>query len=89
MEQLFFGTNLKYLRLKRGATQSSTAFALGKRSTAVSSWEAGLSAPPLSELPKIADYFGVSMCDLIGIKLSTVQNRKIPAEEKKRPFCTE
>ncbi|HJD22655.1 MAG TPA: helix-turn-helix domain-containing protein [Firmicutes bacterium] len=57
---------LAALRRSRGATQEEMARALGVTNQAVSKWEAGACFPDTALLPRIADYFGVSLDRLFG-----------------------
>jgi len=58
--------NLKYLRLRSGKSQAHIASYLGKRSTAISSWEAGLSTPSIADMIHLSDFYGIYVGDLIG-----------------------
>lgn len=54
------------LRRERGITQDALAAALGVTYQAVSKWENALACPDVTMLPKIAEYFGISMAELFG-----------------------
>ena len=59
------GTNLKYLRLKFGYSQSYIAQYLNKKSfTTVQKWESGVADPPLGIVGKLAELYNVSIDDL-------------------------
>ena len=60
-----FSTNLQQLRKKRGVTQEQLANYLGVSPQAVSKWENG-SYPEGDLLPKISEYFEVSISYLYG-----------------------
>ncbi len=60
-----FSTNLKTLRKKQDVTQEQLANYLGVSPQAVSKWENG-NYPEGDLLPKISDYFGVSISFLYG-----------------------
>ncbi|MFP5039423.1 helix-turn-helix domain-containing protein [Parasediminibacterium sp. JCM 36343] len=68
----YFPTNLKFLRKNIGISQADIALQLDKRSTAISSWENGLSEPGIADLYKISNIFGIYVGDLIGKDLSSV-----------------
>ena len=53
-------------RRERGITQDALAAALGVTYQAVSKWENALACPDVTMLPKIAEYFGISMAELFG-----------------------
>ena len=60
-----FSTNLQTLRKKKGVTQEQLASYLGVSPQAVSKWENG-SYPEGDLLPKISEYFEVSISYLYG-----------------------
>lgn len=67
------------LRKEKGATQSELAEYLGVTFQSVSKWENGITMPDISLLPMIADYFQVSVDEILGLK--PLNNRKyIPRE---------
>lgn len=55
------GSLLFRLRKERDLTQKQVAAALHVSTQAVSKWERGLGCPDVSLLPRVADYFGVTM----------------------------
>lgn len=61
-----FAERLKELREKYGIFQSELAKVLNVTSQAISNYEAGKREPQISELIKIAEYFGVSIDYLVG-----------------------
>lgn len=65
----YFRQNLKYLRKKTGETQASIASQVGKGYTTIGNWESGASQPNLEELVKVANYFGVSLDNIIKIDM--------------------
>ena len=64
------GGKIKNLRSKHGITQERLAETLGITAQAVSRWEAGACYPDIELLPAIADYFGVSVDDLLCVDQS-------------------
>ena len=60
------GNMIRQLRKEKGITQEQLAEALNVSVAAVSKWETGQSAPELSLLCCIADYFAVSVDALLG-----------------------
>lgn len=59
------GRRIYELRKQRGLTQTAFAEALHVSPQAVSNWERGIAPPELENLIRIADYFGVSIDDLV------------------------
>lgn len=60
-----FQTILKELRDKRNVTQEELASSLSVKQQTVGKWENGITVPRQPMLIKIADYFHVSVNDLI------------------------
>lgn len=60
--------NIQALRKEKHLTQEELAEVFGVTSQSISKWELGLSCPDISVLPEIADYFEVSIDELIGYK---------------------
>ena len=66
--------NLTKLRTQKGITQEEIASALAVSNKTISKWENGSSAPDLSMLIQLADYYGVSTDFLLGISSSQAQS---------------
>ena len=62
-----FGERLKELRMERGLGQVALAKELGVGKSVISLWEKGQCEPTLSNLIKIATFFGVSIDYLAGL----------------------
>ena len=62
---LNFAENFKRLRKEKNATQEKTADALGVSSQSVSRWELGICYPDIEMLPSIANYFSVTVDELL------------------------
>lgn len=62
-----FGEILKDLRRKNDITQEELADIIGVTSQSVSRWEKGACYPDMELLPAIANYFGVTVDDLLGM----------------------
>lgn len=60
--------NLQLLRKQKGRTQEELAEIFGVSSQSVSKWELGINCPDITLLPKIADYYRVSIDELLGYK---------------------
>lgn len=74
------GEILKDLRKKRGLTQSELAEVFSVTSQSVSRWETGQSYPDIEQLPMIAEYFDVTVDELMGRDGQT--KRKLEEELK-------
>ncbi len=61
-----FGTKIAYYRKERGMTQEELASQFDISNQAVSKWETGQSYPDVELLPKIADFFEISLDELFG-----------------------
>lgn len=62
-----FPKRLRYLREKNGATQRTMASYLGIAQAVYYGYEKGLKLPRIDKLPRIADFFGVSVDYLLGM----------------------
>ena len=65
---LFIGENLKRLRKEKGLTQEQLAERLNVSFQAVSKWECRDGYPDIVMLPSIAQIFGVSLDELVGMQ---------------------
>lgn len=73
---VYFGENLKKLRIQRKMTQEKLADFLGVSFQAISKWERGDTLPDICMLPTIASFFNVSTDYLLGVDKSE-QEKKI------------
>ena len=60
------GENIRSLRTARGITQEQFGYEMGVSSQAVSRWENGATYPDITMLPMIADFFDVTLDELMG-----------------------
>ena len=72
------GMNIKQLRQEKHIKQDTLADAVGVSAQAVSKWETGASDPDIALLPKLANYFGVSIDELFEVpkaeRMERIQN---------------
>lgn len=68
--QIYFSDIIKKLRLQRKLTQEQLADVFCVSPQAVSRWECGTTTPDISILPVIANYFGITMEELLGVEQS-------------------
>lgn len=64
---LLIGENLKRLRRERELTQEEVAAHLGISFQSISKWERGDGYPDITMLPSLANYFAVSVDELLGM----------------------
>lgn len=76
--------NLKTLRKTKGITQEELAIRLNVVRQTISKWEKGLSVPDADTLIKLANYFEVSVSELLGSKVETEVDSNIIAEQLSR-----
>ena len=84
MGQIQLAHQIRAFRKARGLTQEQLAQALGVTAGAVYKWEAELSAPDLSLLVALADFFDTSVDVLLGYELR--DNRQDAAAERLRDY---
>ncbi len=58
--------NLKFLRKEKGIGQDALAKELNISVKTVSHWETGYSQPSIEQLIRLADFFDVSIDELVG-----------------------
>lgn len=78
------GLIIKNLRAKRGITQEVLAAGIGVTPQAISRWELGGGYPDIEYLPAIADFFEVSIDELLGYKMSEREKQLADIKEKMR-----
>ncbi len=61
-----FGERLREERIERGLSQIELAVVIGVSKGIISLWENGLREPTLSNLLTLADYFELSLDELVG-----------------------
>ena len=64
------GAIIKKLRSENNITQDALATAIGVTPQAISRWESEGGYPDIELLPALADFFSVSVDELIGYRLS-------------------
>ena len=71
---IYIGENVRHYRTKKGLTQEELADYLGVSFQAVSKWERNLAYPDVETIPIIANFFDISIDELMG-------NSRIRAED--------
>ena len=74
---------LKALRLKKGATQDDMATLLNIKRQTYSAYERGVSLPDISTLTKLAEFFAVSVDDLLEIQKRSPETEQPLSEDMK------
>lgn len=74
--QTYISTNIKYLRTQKKMTQQQLAKVVGKGYTAVGNWETGIREPYAIDLSNLANFFNVSIDDLIKKDMRLNDNQK-------------
>jgi len=64
---LLIGETIKRIRRERDLTQEEVAAHLGISFQAISKWERGDGYPDITMLPALANYFGISVDELLGM----------------------
>ena len=78
MNQQKIGSFLKELRKEKGITQEQFAEIINVSGRTVSRWETGNNMPDISLLVEIADYFDVSIPEIInGERKSNIMEKKV------------
>ncbi len=63
---LLIGENIRRIRRERNLTQEEVAAHLGISFQSISKWERGDGYPDITMLPALANYFGISIDELLG-----------------------
>lgn len=74
---MYFNSNIKLLRKRRGRTQDEMAFSLNIKRPTLSGYENGVATPNLSALMQFSDYFGIAIDTLVKIDLSTLSESQL------------
>jgi len=78
MNQIKIGEFLKELRKEKGITQEQLAEQFNTSQRSVSRWETGSNMPDISLLVKLAEYYGVSISEIIdGERKSEKMNEEV------------
>jgi len=78
------GSRISEYRRKKGITQDQLAEYFGVSSQAVSKWENDLSCPDITLIPQLADYFNVTIDELL--RGESPKEARIVSEEEQKDF---
>ncbi|MBK0403075.1 helix-turn-helix transcriptional regulator [Adhaeribacter sp. BT258] len=73
--------NLKFLRKRRKKTQDDVAYALKIKRSTLNSYENGICEPKLERLIALAEYYRISIDDMIRRELKKMPESKLRAVE--------
>lgn len=73
---LTLGKRILYHRKRLGLTQDQLAEKMGVTAQAVSKWEHDLSCPDVTTVPRLAELFGISTDELLGVARPAEETRK-------------
>ncbi len=81
-----FASNFKHLRIQNGKTQEEIGKILNKDYSTIGKWELGQRSPTMEDVIKIAEYFNVSLQELIcdDFVHNSKKNKEINYEKYKR-----
>ncbi len=79
---MYFQSNIKLLRKRRGKTQNDLADLLDMRRPTLSGYENGVGTPNLAGLVSFSDYFGISIDTLIREDLSKLGEMQLSELER-------
>jgi len=74
---MYFNSNIKLMRKRRGRTQDEIAFALNMKRPTLSGYENGVAQPGIQQLMAYSDYFGISIDTLIKVDLSKLRESEL------------
>ena len=69
-----FARNFKHLRIQNGKTQEELGKILNKDYSTIGKWELGQRSPAMEDVIKIADYFNISLQELISGNVDNSNN---------------
>ena len=79
---MYFSSNIKFLRKRRGRTQDDVAFALGMKRPTLSGYENEVAKPSVEVLLAFSDYFKISVDTLIKVDLSALPESQLVQLER-------
>lgn len=66
-----FANNFKHLRIQSGKTQKELGKILNKDYSTIGKWELGQRSPSMEDVIRIADYFNITLQELISGNIET------------------
>jgi transcriptional regulator with XRE-family HTH domain len=78
-------SNIRYLRKQKGLTQDAFANEIGVTRSVIGAYEEGRAEPKIKTMQVMADYFGISMDQLIGVDLAESAASHIRGSDNEKP----
>ncbi|MFM2375001.1 MAG: hypothetical protein RLZZ165_97 [Bacteroidota bacterium] len=78
-------SNIRYLRKQKGLTQDAFANEIGVTRSVIGAYEEGRAEPKIKTMQVMADYFGISMDQLIGVDLAESAASHLRGTDGERP----
>jgi transcriptional regulator with XRE-family HTH domain len=79
---MYFASNIKFLRKRKGRTQDDVAFALNLKRPTLSGYENGVAQPGIEVLILFSGYFNVSIDNLLKLNLSILPESQLGELER-------
>lgn len=79
---MYFTSNIKFLRKRRGATQEEVAGSLNLKRSTLSGYENGVAQPGIEVLVSFSGYFNISIDTLLKVDLSSFTESRLLELEK-------
>jgi len=79
---MYFSSNIKYLRKRKGRTQDEVAFSLGMKRSTFSGYENEVAQPNIEALMAFSKYYNISIDTLVKIDISTLSEFYLSQLEK-------
>jgi Predicted transcriptional regulator len=81
-EAMYFSTNIKFLRKRKGRTQDDVAFALEMKRSTLSGYENQISEPNIETLVAFSKYFNIAIDTLVKVDLTSISGSQLSQLEK-------
>lgn len=79
---MFFSSNIKFLRKRRGRTQDDIAHALGMKRSTLSGYENNVAEPGIDSLMAFSKYYNIAIDTLIKVDLSLLSESQLSQVER-------
>lgn len=79
---MYFKSNIKLLRKRKGRTQDDVAHALDIKRSTLSGYENGVGQPGISALAEFSEYFGIAIDTLVKVDLESLSESQLSQLER-------